>query len=67
METELLDTPQAAAYLRVSPGTLEVWRATRRYSTLRFVKVGSRVYYRRTDLDAWLESRTVGEAIDGLV
>jgi excisionase family DNA binding protein len=56
-------TPEeAASYLGVKPATLEVWRSTRRYPDLRYVKVGSRVRYRRTDLDAWLASRTVGKA-----
>jgi len=57
-ESELLTTVQAAAYLQVSPGTLEVWRATRRHA-LPFLKCGRLVRYRRSDLDAWLESRLV--------
>ena len=54
---ELLDEKQAAEYLTVSPGTLSVWRSTGRYS-LPFVKVGRRVRYRLSDLDAWLEARS---------
>ena len=54
---ELLDEKQAAEYLTVSPGTLSVWRSTGRYS-LPFVKVGRRVRYRLSDLDAWLEGRS---------
>ncbi len=49
---------EAAEYLGVSPGTLAVWAATGRYP-LPFVRVGSRVYYRRSDLDAFIASRTV--------
>jgi excisionase family DNA binding protein len=54
---ELLNEEQAAEYLTVSPGTLSVWRSTGRYS-LPFVKVGRRVRYRLSDLDAWLEARS---------
>lgn len=54
---ELLNEKQAAKYLTVSPGTLSVWRSTGRYS-LPFVKVGRRVRYRLSDLDAWLEARS---------
>ena len=53
---ELLDEKQAAEHLTVSPGTLSVWRSTGRYN-LPFVKVGRRVRYRLTDLNAWLEAR----------
>lgn len=53
----LLDEKQAADYLTVTPGTLSVWRSTGRYC-LPFVKVGRRVRYRLSDLDAWLEARS---------
>lgn len=53
----LLDEVQAAEHLQVSPGTLSVWRSTGRYQ-LPFLKVGRKVRYRLSDLDAWLESRT---------
>lgn len=55
--SDLLDEKPAAEFLDVSPGTLSVWRCTGRYA-LPFIKVGRRVKYRRTDLIAWLESRT---------
>jgi excisionase family DNA binding protein len=54
---DLLDEKQAAEVLTVEPGTLSVWRSTGRYK-IPFVKVGRRVRYRRSDLLAWLESRT---------
>lgn len=57
MENNLLDEKQAAEVLTVEPGTLSVWRSTGRYK-IPFVKVGRRVRYRRSDLLAWLESRT---------
>jgi len=55
---ELLATPPAADYIGVEPHTLEIWRSTGRYH-IPFVKVGRLVKYRRTDLDAWLASRTI--------
>lgn len=54
---DLLDEKQAAELLTVAPGTLSVWRSTGRYS-VPFIKVGRRVRYRRSDLDAWLDART---------
>jgi excisionase family DNA binding protein len=56
---ELLDTGPAAEYLGIRGHTLEVWRTSGRYG-LPFVKVGRRVKYRRTDLDRFLDARTVG-------
>jgi excisionase family DNA binding protein len=58
-QSTLFPPKQAADYLGVSVGTLEVWRSTKRYP-LPYVKVGRLVKYRQADLDAFLESRTVG-------
>jgi excisionase family DNA binding protein len=63
-QARLLTRNEAAAYLGVKPQTLAVWATTGRYK-LPFVKVGRTVKYRVTDLDAFLEGRTVtstGEA-----
>ena len=61
MATDLLTPAEAAAVLGVREQTLAVWRSSRRYKTLRYVKVGHLVRYRRADLEGWLASRTVGE------
>ena len=53
----LLPPPEAAAYIGVSENTLSVWRCVGRYA-IPFIKVGRLVRYRRSDLEAWLESRT---------
>jgi excisionase family DNA binding protein len=53
----LLCDELAAELLDIAPGTLAVWRSTRRYQ-IPFVKVGRNVRYRREDLLAWIESRT---------
>ena len=57
-QSELLNNEQAANYLGVAPNSLAVWRATKRYP-LPYIKVGRLVKYRRADLDAFLQSRTV--------
>lgn len=55
----LLTRNQAAEYLGVKPQTLALWASTKRYK-LPYVKVGRSVRYRRSDLEAFLNSRTVG-------
>lgn len=54
---DLLTGTEAAALLGIAPGTLNVWRSTGRYA-LPFVKIGHNVRYRKSDLIAWLDSRT---------
>lgn len=49
-ESSLLDERQAAALLAISVRTLQTWRQ-RRSDALPFVKVGSLVRYRRSDLE----------------
>ncbi len=53
----LLTPPEAAAFLGVTENTLSVWRCVGRYE-IPFVKIGSLVRYKRTDLEAWIKSRT---------
>jgi excisionase family DNA binding protein len=52
----LLQEWEAAKVLGVAPATLAVWRSTGRYN-LPFVKIGRKVRYRQSDLDAWIKSR----------
>jgi predicted DNA-binding transcriptional regulator AlpA len=52
-----LRTREAAAYLGLSPGTLEVWRCKGRGP--RYSKLGKVVVYDSADLDAFRESRKV--------
>lgn len=54
----LISEAETAALLDVKPGTLQVWRCTKRYP-LPYVKVGRLVRYRRSAVIAFLESRTV--------
>ena len=53
----LLTQQEAAAYLKCQPSTLQVWRCTGRVA-LPFVKVGRRVRYRKSALDAFLAANT---------
>lgn len=56
--TDLLNNDQAAAYIGVTPRTLEVWRCTKRHQ-ITFIKVGRLVKYRKSALDAFLNQQTV--------
>lgn len=58
--SSLLDTRAAAAYLALSPRTLEKWRT--RGTGPAYSRIGRRVVYRRDDLDAFVAARTVGGA-----
>lgn len=55
--SSLLDTPRAAAYLGLSPHTLATIRV--RGGGPPFVKLGRRVMYRASDLEAFIEARVV--------
>jgi hypothetical protein len=57
--TRLLTRFEAARFLGVAPNTLAVWACTNRYS-LPFVKVGRKVMYRLSDLEAFILVRMVG-------
>lgn len=54
---DLVDEAEAARILDVKPGTLSVWRSVGRYN-IPFIKIGRKVRYSRTALNAWIESRT---------
>ena len=57
--SKLVDEKLAAEILGITPGTLSVWRCTRRYP-LPYVKIGRTVRYRLSDLEEFARSRTVG-------
>lgn len=52
-----LNTVDAAEYLGVRPGTMEVWRSLGKGP--RYIKLGARVVYEIADLDAFAASRAV--------
>lgn len=57
MSFEQFDTEKAAEYTTLSKPTLDRLRVTG--GGPKYAKVGSRVIYRRSDLDAWLESKII--------
>lgn len=63
---DVLDTPDAAKYLRLSPPTLERLRLTGGGPAFCKLTPGPRgsVRYRKSDLDAWLASRLVRSTSD---
>ena len=54
----LMTTRDVADFLQINPNTLEQWRVRGRGPD--FVRVGSRVRYRREDVEAWLRERGGG-------
>jgi hypothetical protein len=57
---ELIGSTQAAELLRILPQTLAVWRVEKRGP--RYLKIGRKVFYRRSDLCAWLGQQLSPEA-----
>jgi excisionase family DNA binding protein len=55
-----LSNADAAAYLGISPKTLNDWRSAGRGPD--YLKIGTLVRYRQSDLDAFLERCTVRTA-----
>ena len=55
---KLLTETEAAERLVVAPRTLTKWRCTASQS-LPFIRVGRRIRYRASDVEAYLEGRTV--------
>jgi len=56
--SDRLTPPEAAAYLGVKPSSLATWRCTRVHR-IPFIKIGRLIYYRRRDLDRWLDQQVV--------
>lgn len=55
-EGRMLTIDEAATYLAIPKATLYTWRTRRAGFGPRAVKVGGCLRYRRSDLDAWIES-----------
>lgn len=51
---DLMTPAETAEAIGIKKNTLAVWRCTGRHG-LPFVKVGTRVAYRRSDVQAWLD------------
>ncbi len=52
-----LNTPEAAKYLGLRPGTLEIWRSLGKGP--RYLKIGRRVVYELADIDAYAKAHAV--------
>ena len=52
---ELLNPTEAAETIKSTPSTLAYWRHIG--TGPKYAKVGRRVVYRRTDLEAWLDEQ----------
>jgi len=59
--SELLTTEEVAELFRTVPGTVRYWRYLGKGP--RSFKVGRRVLYRRTDVQAWAEAALSGESV----
>jgi len=55
--SEFLSRPEAAKYLNLGQATLAAW-AVRGTPKLRFTKLGAKVLYRKSDLDAFIEENS---------
>ena len=63
VDHDLLDVNEAAAFLRVQVQTLAKWRHDKS-QLIPYLKLGSRVLYRRGDLLAYLQSCLVGASAE---
>jgi hypothetical protein len=59
----LIDRNQAAKYLGIEPQTLAVWACNKRYD-LPYIKVGRRVMYQLSDINAFIDRNRVGNALN---
>lgn len=59
IRSKLISRKEAADLLGTTEGTLAVWACNKRYN-LPMVKVGRLVKYKLSDLEAFIERRTVG-------
>lgn len=55
-DEERMTRDEAAAYIGVTAGTMRTWAWSGRHK-IPYYRHAWRVYYRRSDLDRWLESQ----------
>jgi predicted DNA-binding transcriptional regulator AlpA len=60
MKDQLLNERDVAELTRMSVASLRQWRFEKNNVGPRFVKVGSSVRYRMTDVQRWIKSRPIG-------
>jgi predicted DNA-binding transcriptional regulator AlpA len=57
LEEPLISVAEAAKEIHIKPPTLDQWR--KRNQGPAYVKVGKLVFYRASDIRAWLQTRVV--------
>jgi hypothetical protein len=57
-QNEWLTTKEAANHLRISPRTLNNARSTGTGIVINFCKIGSRIFYKKSDIDTYVENNT---------
>jgi len=55
---EWLTTKEAAEQLRISPGALNNSRSTGTGIVINFCKIGSRIFYDKSDIESYIEQHT---------
>lgn len=61
---ELVDQMEMSRMLEIKPKTAETWRV--RGFGPKYIKVGALVRYRKSDIRAWMENRTVRSTSESL-
>ena len=61
-QDEYLNTKQAAAYTGLSVGFFEMGRSRGAQDQPAYHRVGRRIVYKRSELDAWLDTRKRGRS-----
>lgn len=57
--SRLLTPKETAEALQLNEHTLAVWRSTKRYPELAYVRIGRHIRYTQAAIDAFIQSRTV--------
>ena len=57
-QNEWLTTIEAAKKLRISPGTLNNARSTGTGIVINFCKIGSRIFYDKSDIENYIKQHT---------
>jgi excisionase family DNA binding protein len=55
----LLTVPETAKYLRISISTVRAWVLAKPEPKIPYIKLGSRVLFRRAELEAFIQRNTV--------
>ena len=58
LDVPLVTPGKTSKLLGITPGTLQVWRSTRRYK-LPYVKVGGKVMYRLSAINQFIDEQTI--------